>query len=112
MIPYDSNNTKPYVYAGPNGFIECLRDSKQAYTRIDFRIFGNIPCSIDVKLNVEDSPNSGGVIIDAIRIMKIALDRGIGGPILSASSYYMKHPSKQYDDDTAHKLLEEFINQN
>lgn len=101
-----------YVYAGPNGCIDCLLDNKISFMRIDFRIFGNIPCSIDVKLNVEDSPNSAGVVIDAVRIAKMALDKRIGGPIISACAYYMKHPIQNYEDHIAHQMVEDFINGN
>lgn len=98
-----------YVYAGPNGFIECLSDNKISYMRIDFSIFGNIPCSIDLKLSVEDSPNSGGVIVDAIRCAKLALDKGIGGPIIPACAYFCKRPTIQMRDDDARNELEKFI---
>ncbi len=109
LIP-DKYKDNTYIYAGPNGVIECLSDNKISFMRIDFKIFGNIDCSIDVKLNVEDSPNSGGIIIDAIRVSKICLDKGIGGPIIPACAYYMKHPPEQMRDEDARKQLEEFIN--
>lgn len=105
QIPYNA-----YVYAGPNGCIDSLNDNKICHLRIDFRIFGDIPCYIDLKLSVEDSPNSAGVVIDAIRLCKLALDRGIGGPIISASAYLMKHPIRQYHDNDARQMLEDFIN--
>jgi myo-inositol-1-phosphate synthase len=105
LIPYDA-----YVYAGPNGFIGCLNDNKICYLRMDFRIFGDVPCSLDLKLSVEDSPNSAGIIIDAIRLVKIALDRGIGGPLIPACAYYMKHPPEQMRDEYARRQLEGFIN--
>lgn len=104
QIPYNT-----YVYAGPNGCIDSLNDNKICHLRIDFRIFGDVPCYIDLKLSVEDSPNSAGVVIDAIRLCKIALDRGIGGPIISASAYLMKHPPQQMRDEDARKQLEDFI---
>lgn len=103
----DKNN---YVYAGPNGFIECLNDNKISHMRIDFNIFGNIPCSIDLKLSVEDSPNSAGIVVDAIRCAKLALDKGIGGPIFSACAYFCKRPPIQMTDEKARKQLEDFIN--
>lgn len=105
QIPYNA-----YVYAGPNGCIDSLNDNKICHLRIDFRIFGDIPCYIDLKLSVEDSPNSAGVVIDAIRLCKLALDRGIGGPIISASAYLMKHPIRQYHDNDARQMLGDFIN--
>lgn len=98
-----------YIYAGPNGCIDCLNDNKICHIRIDFRIFGNIQCGIDLKLSVEDSPNSAGIVIDAIRCAKLALDRNIGGVLYSPSAYFMKHPPKQYTDDEAYNLLENFI---
>ena len=104
QIPYDA-----YVYAGPNGCIDCLNDNKICHLKIDFKLFGNIPAYIDLKLSVEDSPNSAGVVVDAIRVAKIALDRKIGGPILPASAYFMKHPPLQMRDVEARKELEEFI---
>lgn len=104
LIP---NNTP--VYAGPNGYIESLKDNKICNIRVDFRIFGDVPCSIDCKLSVEDSPNSAGVVIDCVRIAKLALDRKIGGPILSACAYLMKRPPIQMRDEDARKQLEDFI---
>ena len=104
QIPYDA-----YVYAGPNGCIECLNDNKICHLKIDFRLFGDIPAHIDLKLSVEDSPNSAGVVVDAIRVAKIALDRKIGGPILPASAYFMKHPPRQMREAEAREKLEEFI---
>ena len=77
--------------------------------RLEGRNFGDAPVSLEYKLEVWDSPNSAGVIIDAVRAAKIALDRGVGGPILSASSYFMKSPPVQHPDDDAHELVEAFI---
>ncbi|MCE8425151.1 MAG: inositol-3-phosphate synthase [Candidatus Methanoperedens sp.] len=105
QIPYDA-----YVYAGPNGCIDCLNDNKICHLKIDFRLFGDVPAYIDLKLSVEDSPNSAGVVVDAIRVAKIALDRKIGGPIFPASAYFMKHPPEQMRDVEAREKLEEFIN--
>jgi len=104
QIPYDA-----YVYAGPNGCIDCLNDNKICHLKIDFKLFGDVPACIDLKLSVEDSPNSAGVVVDAIRVAKIALDRKIGGPILPASAYFMKHPPEQMRDVVAREKLEEFI---
>ncbi|KCZ73026.1 myo-inositol-1-phosphate synthase [Candidatus Methanoperedens nitroreducens] len=104
QIPYET-----YVYAGPNGCIDCLSDNKVCYLKIDFKLFGNVPACIDLKLSVEDSPNSAGVVVDAVRIAKIALDRGIGGPIPHASAYFMKHPPEQMRESDARAQLEEFI---
>lgn len=104
QIPYDA-----YVYAGPNGCIECLNDNKICHLKIDFKLFGDVPAYIDLKLSVEDSPNSAGVVVDAIRMAKIALDRGIGGPIIPASAYFMKHPPQQMREQDARAELEKFI---
>src|SRR6185437_2456463 len=76
-------------------------DRKWAYVRLEGRAFGDVPLNLEYKLEVWDSPNSAGIIIDAVRAAKLALDRGIGGPILSASSYFMKSPPEQYLDDVA-----------
>src|SRR3990172_6786199 len=104
QIPYDT-----YVYAGPNGCIDCLNDNKICHLKIDFKLFGDVPAYIDLKLSVEDSPNSAGVVVDAIRVAKIALDRKIGGAILPASAYFMKHPPKQMREQDSRAQLEEFI---
>lgn len=104
QIPY-----KTPVYAGPNGYIASLKDNKICNIRIDFDIFGDIPCSIDCKLSVEDSPNSAGIVIDCIRLAKIAKDRKIGGVLLGPSAWTMKHPPEQIKDEDARKQLEDFI---
>ncbi len=104
QIPYDA-----YVYAGPNGCIDCLNDNKICHLKIDFRLFGDVPAYIDLKLSVEDSPNSAGVVVDAIRIAKIALERKIGGPVMAASAYFMKHPPQQMREQDAREQLEMFI---
>src|SRR3954471_329131 len=97
------------VHIGPSDYVQWLDDRKWAYVRLEGRNFGDVPLNLEYKLEVWDSPNSAGVIIDAIRCAKIAMDRGIGGPILSASSYFMKSPPVQHDDDTAHELVEQFL---
>ncbi|MFV0426130.1 MAG: inositol-3-phosphate synthase [Beutenbergiaceae bacterium] len=97
------------VHIGPSDYVQWLDDRKWAYVRLEGRAFGEVPLNLEYKLEVWDSPNSAGIIIDALRAAKIAQDRGIGGPILSASSYFMKSPPKQYDDETARAKLEEFI---
>ena len=86
-----------------------LDDRKWAYVRLEGRAFGDVPLNLEYKLEVWDSPNSAGVIIDALRAAKIAKDRGVGGPILSASSYFMKSPPVQYFDDEAYANVEKFI---
>src|SRR6188472_1112331 len=97
------------VHIGPSDYVQWLDDRKWAYVRLEGRAFGDVPLSLEYKLEVWDSPNSAGIIIDAIRAVKIAKDRGIGGPILSASSYFMKSPPEQYADDVCRDLVEKFI---
>ncbi|MDN6300964.1 MAG: inositol-3-phosphate synthase, partial [Micrococcaceae bacterium] len=97
------------VHIGPSDYVAWLDDRKWAYVRLEGRNFGDAPVSLEYKLEVWDSPNSAGVIIDAIRAAKIALDRGIGGPLLSASSYFMKSPPEQFNDEAAHESVEAFI---
>lgn len=97
------------VHIGPSDFVSWLDDRKWAFVRLEGRNFGDAPVSLEYKLEVWDSPNSAGVIIDALRAAKIAQDRGIGGPILSASSYFMKSPPEQYNDDIAREKVEAFI---
>jgi myo-inositol-1-phosphate synthase len=97
------------VHIGPSDHVPWLSDRKWAYVRLEGRAFGDVPLSLEYKLEVWDSPNSAGIIIDAVRAAKIALDRGIGGPILSASSYFMKSPPVQYSDDEARNAVEAFI---
>ena len=103
--PIDPRN----VHIGPSDYVAWLDDRKWAFVRLEGRNFGDIPLSLEYKLEVWDSPNSAGIIIDAIRAAKIAKDRGIGGPILSASSYFMKSPPVQYSDDEAKQAVEDFI---
>ena len=100
---------KGNVHIGPSDYVAWLDDRKWAYVRLEGRAFGDVPLNLEYKLEVWDSPNSAGVIIDAVRCAKIALDRGIGGPILSASSYFMKSPPVQYFDDEARDSVEAFI---
>ena len=97
------------VHIGPSDYIEWLDDRKWAFVRLEGRAFGDVPLNLEYKLEVWDSPNSAGVIIDALRAAKIAKDRGIGGPILSASSYFMKSPPEQYSDSAARQAVEDFI---
>jgi len=97
------------VHIGPSDYVQWLDDRKWAYVRLEGRAFGEVPLNLEYKLEVWDSPNSAGIIIDALRAAKIAKDRGIGGPILSASSYFMKSPPEQYDDETARAKVEAFI---
>jgi myo-inositol-1-phosphate synthase len=100
------------VHIGPSDHIPWLDDRKLAFVRLEGHGFGNAPTSLEYKLEVWDSPNSAGVVIDAIRAAKIALDAGLGGPVESASAYFMKSPAKQYPDPVARELLEHFISEN
>jgi myo-inositol-1-phosphate synthase len=97
------------VHIGPSDYIQWLDDRKWAYVRLEGRAFGDVPLNMEYKLEVWDSPNSAGIIIDAIRAAKIAKDRGLGGPIISASSYLMKSPPVQLPDDEGRRRVEAFI---
>ncbi|MEI7778469.1 MAG: inositol-3-phosphate synthase [Actinomycetes bacterium] len=105
----DREMGKDNVHIGPSDYVAWLDDRKWAYVRLEGRAFGDVPLSLEYKLEVWDSPNSAGVIIDAVRCAKIALDRGIGGPLLSAASYFMKSPPVQFPDDQARDNVEAFI---
>jgi myo-inositol-1-phosphate synthase len=96
------------VHIGPSDHVPWLHDRKWAYIRMEGRNFGDVPLNLELKLEVWDSPNSAGVIIDAVRCAKLALDRGIGGPLLGPSAYFMKSPPVQYHDDVAHEMVEAF----
>ena len=97
------------VHIGPSDYVAWLDDRKWAFVRLEGKTFGDVPLNLEYKLEVWDSPNSAGIIIDAVRAAKIAKDRGIGGPILSASSYFMKSPPVQYFDDEAREAVQNFI---
>jgi len=97
------------VHIGPSDYVQWLDDRKWAYVRLEGRAFGDVPLNLEYKLEVWDSPNSAGIIIDALRACKIAMDRGIGGPILSASTYLMKSPPVQMADDLGRAQVEAFI---
>ncbi len=105
----DRGITDKNVHIGPSDHVSWLEDRKWAYIRIEGRGFGDVPLNAELKLEVWDSPNSAGVIIDAIRCAKLALDRGMGGPIEGPSAYFMKSPAKQYRDEEARKMVEEFL---
>lgn len=83
--------------------------SKVCFLRMEGKLFGGVPMNIELRLSVEDSPNSAGVTVDAIRCAKLALDRGVGGPLVSPSAFFMKHPPEQFSDDEAYSMTEEFI---
>ncbi len=97
------------IHIGPSDYVPWLNDNKVCFLRIEGIGFGNVPMNLELRLSVEDSPNSGGVVIDAIRCMKIALDRKIGGLLLSPSAYFMKHPHIQFTDEEAREMVEAFI---
>jgi myo-inositol-1-phosphate synthase len=97
------------VHVGPSDYVPWLLDRKFCYIRMEGTTFGNVPLNAEVKLEVWDSPNSAGVVMDAIRCCKIALDRGLSGPLIAPSAYFMKSPPEQFADDVAHDKVEEFI---
>jgi len=107
QIPHEME--KADVHIGPSDYVPWLDDRKWAYVRLEGKAFGDVPLNLEYKLEVWDSPNSAGVIIDAVRAAKIAKDRGIGGPIISASSYLMKSPPVQLPDDEGRARVEAFI---
>ncbi|MCK6545255.1 inositol-3-phosphate synthase [Myxococcota bacterium] len=97
------------IHIGPSDFVPFQKDNKVCFLRMEWRGFGDVPMHIEARLSVEDSPNSAGVAIDAIRCCKVALERGIGGPLLEASAYLMKHPPEQMRDSVAREKLDKFI---
>ena len=97
------------IHIGPSDYVPWQKDNKIAFIRIEGELFGGAPMNLELRLSVEDSPNSAGVAIDAIRCCKLALDKGRGGVLYSPSAYFMKHPPKQFSDDVAYKMTEEFI---
>ena len=104
LIPYDMPTR-----IGPSDYVSFLNDHKVCYIRIDGRGFGGLPIELDMKLKVNDSPNSAGIVIDVIRAVKIALDREIAGPLTSISSYAFKHPPEQVSDEVASRWVDDFI---
>jgi len=107
LLPYDIG--KENIHIGPSDYIEWLTDRKWAYMRMEGQTFGDVPLNIELKLEVWDSPNSAGVMIDAIRLMKLALDNNVSGPLIEPSSYLMKSPPIQYPDSLAKQKTEDFI---
>ena len=97
------------IYVGPSDHVPWLQDNKVCFIRMEGKQFGDVPMNLELRLSVEDSPNSAGVIVDAIRCAKLALDRGVGGMLTSPSSYFMKSPPIQYPDSLAKQMVEEFI---
>ncbi len=107
QLPYalDPDN----VHVGPSDYVPWLTDRKWCYIRMEGTTFGDVPLNLELKLEVWDSPNSAGVVIDAVRCARLAMDRGLGGALYAPSSYFMKTPPEQYTDDVAHQKTEEFI---
>ena len=105
LVPLAGEN----IHIGPSDYIPWLNDNKVCFLRMEGRGFGSVPLNIEIRLSVEDSPNSAGVVIDAIRCCKIARDRKLGGPLISPSAYFMKHPPEQFSDDVARDMVEDFI---
>jgi len=107
MLPYELE--KKDVHVGPSDYVPWLEDRKFCHIQMEGTTFGNVPLKLEAKLEVWDSPNSAGVIIDAVRCAKLALDRGLSGPLYGPSSYFMKTPPKQFKDEIAHEMTESFI---
>ena len=99
------------IHVGPSDYVAWQKDNKVCFIRMEGKMFGDVPMNLEMRLSVEDSPNSAGVAIDSIRCAKLALDRKQGGVLTAPSSYFCKHPPVQYTDDEAHQLTEDFINQ-
>ncbi len=102
---HDSEN----IHIGPSDWVPFQKDNKVCFLRMEGKLFGDVPMNVEMRISVEDSPNSGGVIIDAIRCCKLALERGKGGVLYSPSAYFMKHPPRQYIDEEAYRMTEDFI---
>ncbi len=97
------------IHVGPSDYVAWQKDNKVCFIRMEGKLFGDVPMNLELRLSVEDSPNSGGVVIDAIRCCKLALERKKGGILYSPSAYFMKHPPKQFTDDEAYQMTEDFI---
>jgi myo-inositol-1-phosphate synthase len=97
------------IHIGPSDYVPWQKDNKICFIRMEGKLFGDVPMNLELRLSVEDSPNSAGVAIDAIRCAKLALDRGEGGVLYPPSAYFMKHPPVQYTDDEAYRMTESFI---
>ena len=109
QLPYDLGEDN--VHVGPSDYVPWLTDRKWCHIRMEGRAFGDVPLNLELKLEVWDSPNSAGVIIDAVRCAKLGLDRGLVGPLLAPSAYFMKSPPQQFTDDEARRMTEAFIDQ-
>lgn len=100
------------IHIGPSDYVPWQKDNKVCFIRMEGKLFGDVPMNLEMRLSVEDSPNSAGVAIDAIRCAKLALDRGQGGVLEAPSAYFCKHPARQFSDDEAFTMVEDFINEN
>jgi len=103
---------KDHIHIGPSDHVPWLKDRKWAQIRLEGQSFGDVPLTVELKLEVWDSPNSAGIVIDAVRCARLALDRGVGGPLIGPSAYFMKSPPVQFSDDAAREMVEEFIQGN
>jgi myo-inositol-1-phosphate synthase len=110
MLDYDLGEGN--VHVGPSDHVPWLTDRKWAYIRMEGSSFGDVPLNIELKLEVWDSPNSAGIVIDAVRLAKLALDNGVAGALEAPSAYLMKSPPQQISDDEAHDAVERFIEEN
>ncbi len=97
------------IHVGPSDYVPWQNDNKVCFLRMEGKLFGDIPMNLELRLSVEDSPNSAGVVVDAIRCCRLALDRGQGGVLIGPSAYFCKHPPEQFPDDVAHNMVEAFI---
>jgi myo-inositol-1-phosphate synthase len=107
MLPYELPSDD--IHVGPSDYVPWLTDRKYCYIKMEGTTFGNIPLNLEAKLEVWDSPNSAGVIIDAVRCCKLGMDRGLSGPLLAPSAYFMKTPPEQYEDSIARDKTNDFI---
>ena len=110
IIPYQLDSDD--VHVGPSDYIPWLKDRKWCHIRMEGTTFGDVPLNLELKLEVWDSPNSAGIVIDAVRMAKLALNNNVAGALVGPSSYLMKSPPKQIVDDEAYELTEQFIKQN
>ena len=99
------------IHVGPSDYVASQKDNKIAYLRLEGRCFGGVPFNLEIRLSVEDSPNSAGCVLDAIRCVRLARDRGIGGPLKSVSAFLMKHPPVDMPEDESFYRFNEFITQ-
>ena len=107
IVPHDMEDRN--VHIGPSDYVAWLDDRKLAFVRLEGTTFGDVPLNLEYRIEVWDSPNSAGIVIDAVRAAKIAFDRHLAGPILAPSSYFMKSPAVQHEDNEARQLVEDFI---